>query len=1057
MELRILGPLEIAVEGRLVKLGGPRERIVLAMLALRANRVTSVEQLVDAVWGEMPPSTARGQIQGCISGLRKVFDDAGLSNAIQTRAGGYALTVAEDGLDSERFGKLVSQAHRQAAEQRLKEAAATLRTALGLWRGPALSGVQSDLVQRGCAVLEDARIAAVEELMRLDLQLGRHAEISGELRVLIAEHPLRERLYEFLVLALYRSGRQAEALEVCRRARVTMISELGLEPRPELQALERAVLNRDPSLGLPSDSGQPAPSADKPPPAPSPRQLPSSIADFIGRQPQILEITQLLAEARNSGTPRYAVPIVGICGFGGVGKSTLALRVAHESAEEYPDGHLYVDLAGVIGEDRTAIALARFLRALGVPGTAIPDSLEERAEMYRSRVADKRLLLVIDHVSSENEVVPLLPGSPTCAVVLTSRTRLDRLAGAHWMSLDAFDGDTAMQLLAKIVGWERLQAEPAATKQLVEYCGGLPLALRIAGARLASRPHWRIGELARRLKNEVQRLDELSHRGLEIRSSIGLSYRTLPEPAKRLFRLAALPEASEFPSWAAGALLDCSLKEAEETLERLVDVQLLNIGHAADGETRYRFHDLIRVYARERLMDTETEPDRKAALRRLLGGWLALAEEAHRTEYGGDYTILHGDAERYRLAEWVDQSSLGTPPPWQQNPLEWLDKERGSLVAAVRAAAAAEEDELCWDLALSLVSLFEVRGYFDDWRETAELAHAVCVQAGNRTGRAAMRYSQGTLAMFQKQLSAAQQLFAQALEFFTADENVHGQALVLRNAAIVDRLLGRFDSMLGKYEEALAMMRTVGDVIGQANILRNLSKYRIDQGDIEEAAQMLSEALQLCQQVNYVRGEAQVASRYAELYLSTGQPALARQTLARVLESVRQIGDRIGEAHALYGLGVVRRREGRLDTAEATLVHALTVAEEVGDRLIQGQSHYAIGELCLARGENSRAAEHLQRARELFDELGSSLWLAKTLIQLLEAGENADGAPGVDDIDRVTAVLTNSDSKEAGRLLRSLAEVRTALASVQASSGIAWMSPSSRFYPAEEQRLPRTS
>ncbi|HEU5268452.1 MAG TPA: tetratricopeptide repeat protein, partial [Jatrophihabitans sp.] len=767
---------------------------------------------------------------------------------------------------------------------------------------------------------------------------------------------------------------------------------------------------------------------------------------------------ELLAEARNSGTPSYAVPIIGIWGFGGVGKSTLALRVAHESAEEYPDGHLYVDLAGMAGEDRTAAVLARFLRALGVNSTAIPDTLEERAEMYRSRVANKRLLLVLDNVSDENEVVPLLPGASTCAVLLTSRTRLDQLAGAYWISLDAFDDETALQLLAKIVGWERLRAEPAAAQQLVEYCGGLPLALRIAGARLASRPHWRIGELARRLKNEVQRLDELSHRGLEIRSSIGLSYRSLPDSAKRLFRLIALPQIREFPGWAAAALLGCSLKDAEEILERLVDVQLISICEGPGGEARYCIHDLIRVYAAERLLDTDPEPERAAALRRLLGGWLALAEEAHRIEYGGDYTILHGPAERFRLPEWSERG-MDLPPirqHWREHPLEWLDAERASLVAAVRTAAAAGEDELCWDLALSLVSLFEVRGYFDDWRETAELAHAVCVQAGNRTGRAAMRYSQGTLAMFQKQLSVAQQLFGQALEIFSSDGNVHGQALVLRNAAIVDRLLGNFDSMLGKYEDALAMMRTVGDVIGQANILRNLSKYRIDQGDIEEAAQMLSEALQLCQQVNYVRGEAQVASRFAELYLSTGQPALARQTLNRVLESVRQIGDRIGEAHALYGLGVVRRREGRLDTAEATLLHALSVAEEVGDRLIQGQSHYAIGELCLARGENARAAEHLQRARELFDDLGSSLWLAKTLIQLLEAGEAGDAAPRVDDIDRVTAVLANSDSKEAGRLLRSLAEVRTALASMQASSRVALMRPSSRFMVDEEQ-LPRSS
>lgn len=1058
MELRILGPLEIVADGRTVKIGGPRERIVLAMLALRANRVTSVEQLVDAVWGEVPPSTARGQIQGCISNLRKVFDDAGLANAIQTRAGGYVLTLAEDGLDSERFGKLVAQARRQASEDKAPDAAATLRAALGLWRGPALSGLQSDLVQRGCAVLEDARIAAVEELMRLDLQLGRHAEISGELRVLVAEHPLRERLYEFLVLALYRSGRQAEALEVCRRARSTMVSELGLEPGAELQALERAVLNRDPSLGLPTEAAASpsAGSAEKPPP--SPRQLPSSIADFIGRQAEIVEITRLLAEARDSDAPRYAVPIIGISGFGGVGKSTLALRVAHESAEAYPDGHLYVDLGGVAGDDRTATVLARFLRALGVHATAIPDTQEERAEMYRSRVANKRLLLVIDNASNENEVVPLLPGSPSCAVILTSRTRLDQLAGAHWIALDALDDETALQLLAKIVGWERLRAEPAAAEQLIEYCGGLPLALRIAGARLASRPHWRIAELARRLKNEVQRLDELSHRGLELRSSIGLSYRTLPESAKRLFRLIALPRTRDLPGWAAAALLDCSLKEAEEILERLVDVQLLSIGDGPAGSPRFFIHDLIRVYARERLMDTDPEPERVAALRRLLGGWLALAEQAHRVEYGGDYTILHGSAERFRLTEWVEPGAE-LPATWQrwvEHPLEWLEAERASLVAAVRTAAEAGEDELCWDLALSLVSLFEVRGYFDDWRETAELAHEVCVRAGNRTGVAAMRYSLGTLHMFQKQLSTAQQLFAEALEIFSEDGNVHGQALVLRNAAIVDRLLGHFDSMLGKYEEALAMMRTVGDVIGQANILRNLSKYRIDQGDIEEAGEMLSEALQLCQQVNYVRGEAQVASRFAELYLSTGQPGLARQTLNRVLESVRQIGDRIGEAHALYGLGVVRRREGRLDTAEATLLHALQVAEEVGDRLIQGQSHYAIGELCLARGENTRAAEHLLRARELFDDLGSSLWLAKTLIQLLEADESGNAAPALDDIDRVTAVLANSDSKEAGRLLRSLAEVRTALASVQASAGVSWMPPASRFM-VDEERLPRSS
>src|SRR6185437_12668536 len=270
-----------------------------------------------------------------------------------------------------------------------------------------------------------------------------------------------------------------------------------------------------------------------------------------------------------------------------------------------------------------------------------------------------------------------------------------------------FTAETSMELLAKIVGWQRLTDEPAAAAELVEYCGGLPLALRIAGARLASRPHWRIAELARRLKNEVQRLDELSYRGLEIRTSIGLSYRSLPERTKRLFRLFALVQAPDFPGWLASVLLDTGLTEGEDTLERLVDVQLLDTVPCPGRPTRYRFHDLIRVYARERLLATESETERNQALARMLGAWLGLAEHAHRSEYGGDYTILHGSAARIPVPDWAVEELA-------ERPMEWLENERGGLVACVRQAAEAGMDELCWDLALTSVSLFEVKGYFDD-------------------------------------------------------------------------------------------------------------------------------------------------------------------------------------------------------------------------------------------------------------------------------------------------------------------------------------------------------
>jgi DNA-binding SARP family transcriptional activator len=991
------------------------------MLGLRTDRVVSVDQLIDAVWGESPPSTARAQIQGCISGLRKLFGDAGLPEAIKTRSSGYVLSLSADELDSEKFTQLVESARTQTEAGKPAEAAARLRTALDLWRGPALDGIQSDLVRQAAALLDDARTAAIEERVRLDLELGRHKEIVGELRALVAEHPLRERLYGFLMTALYRSGRQAESLDVFRRARATLIEELGIEPCQELRDLERAVLSRDKGLDLPSAAKPAAEPADRPPV--SPKQLPNTIADFIGRERHIAQIKQILSAQRQAAVASYAVPIVAIFGQGGVGKSTLALRVAHELGEEFPDGHLYVDLSGAAGDDRTSALLARFLRALGVNGSLIPDDEAERAEIYRSRLASKRLLLVLDDVRGEQQVLPLLPGSPSCAVILTSRTRLSSLPGAHWIDIGAFDGATSRELLRKIVGPERVEAEPAAIDELINYCGGLPLALRIAGARLASRPHWRVGELNRRLKDEVRRLDEFSHHGLELRSSIGSTYRGLPESAKRLFRLIGLIQAPDVPAWTAAALLDSNLVDAEDILERLVEAQVLETLHG-DSQTdpvRYRFHDLIRVYAQERLMETETAAEREAALSRVLGAWLALAELAHRKEYGGDYTILHGSAPRWLLPEWADDDIVG-------NPVEWLENERAALVAAIRQAASAGLHELCWDLALTSVSLFEVKGYLDDWRETAELALDVTAKAGNRVGYGAMLYSLGTLHIFQKRLSETERFFDAALEVFEAENNVHGQALVLRNSAHADRLRGDFERMNAKYTDALAKMRAVHDVIGEANILRSLAMFRIDEGDVDEAREMLTRALELCKSVGYLRGEAQVVSRFADLYLSTGQVLLARRALHRVLRTVREIGDRMGEAHALYGLGIVRRREGRLDSAEATLVHALAVAQRVGDRLIEGQTHYALGEIGMARGDTAMAIEHLAPAREIFGELGSSLLHAKTLSLLSEGYETTDElAMARQCVDEAIDLLSTVDSKEAVRLLSQLREAHAAL------------------------------
>ncbi|MET0233712.1 MAG: BTAD domain-containing putative transcriptional regulator [Kibdelosporangium sp.] len=1012
MGLRILGPLEWASDGRSSKIGGPRERVVLAALALRVNRVTSFAQLMEAVWDDDPPPTARGQIQSSISALRRLFTDNGLPEAIKTHPSGYLLELGDDDLDSEQFAKLVTIAHQQIAERQIAAAAATLRTALNLWRGPALDGVQSDYVRRAAPALDDGRLSATEERLRLDLELGRHEALVGELLTLLTDNPWRERLYGFLMLALYRCGRQAEALDVCRRARAVLVNEMGIEPHQELRDLERAILNSDPALDLPPAETVPDVAVQR---AASPRQLPSSIADFIGREDHLAEIKRILTDEQTDAA-RYAVPVIAISGRGAVGKSALALRVAHELGEAYPDGHIYADLRGLTGENTTSALLGRFLRALGEGGSVLPEDVAERVEMFRSRVAGKRVLLVLDDATSEEQILPLLPGSPRCAVIVTSRARLAGVPGAHWIDVDTFDDDTSMQMLGRIVGWPRLQAEREAAAQLVTYCGGLPLALRIAGARLASRPQWRIAELTRRLKSEVRRLDELSHRGLEVRSSIALTYRSLPEQAQRLFRLCALIKAPDFPGWMAATLLDTDLQQAEDTLERLVDVQMLDTKPGQDGQLRYSVHDLIRVYAQERLMESETADERAAALRRMLGALLALAEAAHRKEYGGDYTVLHGNAPRLNLADW-DTDLIGCP-------MVWLDTERVALVSAVRQAAEAGMAELCWDLALTSVSLFEVKGYIDDWRETAELAHSAAVRAGNRVGTAAMLYSLGTLHMTQNRLADADHFFTSALGIFESENNLHGQALVLRNAAFIDGLWADFGRMSARYDSALVKMRAVGDLIGEVHILTSMARFRVGEGEFDEAERMLSDALELCGKANYDRGKAHVQTSLSELYVATGQLGLARRAMTDVLRTARDVGNRVGEAHALYGLGVVRCREGRMDSAEATLAHALSVAEGVGDRVAEGQARYMLADIAIARADYATAGKHIDRTKRLFEELGMRLWLAKTLILRSEVHDNAGETELAEsDLRQARDLLAAISSKQSDRLLRQFGDV----------------------------------
>jgi DNA-binding SARP family transcriptional activator len=1029
LALRLLGPLTLSLDDGESDLGGTRQRVVLAMLALNANRVVPIEQLIDAVWDSSPPITARAQIQICISGLRRVLAGADGTAQIRTRPPGYLLEIPETNLDVTQFNSLVTSARAHVEADRMSEAVATLRSALSLWRGPALAGMYSELLRSGAALLEDSKVAAIMERLRLDLALGRHEEVVGELFALVKEQPLRERLYEYLMLALYRSGRQAEALEVCRGARATLMDELGIELGQSVRRLETAILNRDPELEVRSTNGGNRAAANAMTAAEHqsvvPRRLPASIGDFTGRKAQLAEIKRVLGnddldeyaehDDQDGQTVSYGMRIVAISGKGGVGKSTIALRAAHELRDVYPDGHLYGDLESPDGEDRMRGVLARFLRALGIDGNAMPDDDEERGELYRSRVANKKVLVVLDGAVDEDQVIPLLPAGQGCAVIVTSRARLSGLPGANQIDIDVFDVNRSLKMLTTIVGPARLQAEPEAALELVNLCGGLPLAIRIAGARLASRPHWRVDVLVARLRNSVRRLDELSYRGLVLRSNIGLSYRALSGPAQLLFHRFALITTPDFPGWTAAALLDTDPYDAFEVVESLVEAQLLDTVQYPGERLRYRFHDLIRVYATERLHTTESEVERTTTVERLLGAWLARAEHAHRKELGGDYTILHGTAPRWTGGEALEEiDDMG-------DQMDWLEVERRSLVSAVHLAADYGMSEACWDLALTSVTLFEVKGHFDDWKETAERALASAEEAGNLRGRGAMLYSLGAMHSHQTRFSDAERCFTAALEIFQQVGDEHGYALALRNSATVDRLRDGNAAMMAKYELALEKLHAVGDEVGQAYILQNMAKVCIDEGDAVRAQLLLETALEYCRRVKYLRGEAQVTNRFAELYLFVNQMEQAHQALNRVLLIVRDIGDRNGEAHALYRLGVVRERSGRLDNAETTLQHALALAQQVGERMIAGGAHYALGEIALARGQTAAGSDHVDAALTLFEALGSTIWRAKALILRSDVHQGrGEDVLATRDLDEALELLGTVQSAEAIRLRQEL-------------------------------------
>jgi DNA-binding SARP family transcriptional activator len=721
LKVGLLGPLEVSAGGRPLELTTGRLRTLLAVLAMSAGEAVSVDRLAAVMWGDELPADARRAVQTYVTRLRGLLG----GGLIVTSPDGYLLRATPEQVDALRFLRLLDAA---AAAPDASAERELLAEALRLWRGTPFDGMRSDWLEGSEAPrLLERYLSAVERQADLDLADGRAGELVGQLRGLTARYPLRESLWVRLLVALARGGRQAEALERYGLVRARLGKELGADPGPDLQRVYADLLaGRAPAAGA---GGRRAVVQRL-----VPRQLPVSGDRFTGREAALKALAEAFGSGDGDGPARRSMMICVISGMAGVGKTALVIHWAHRLADRFPDGQLYVDLHGATARLRPLEpleVLGRFLRALGTDPTAVPTTAEEAGAAFRSRMAGRRVLVVLDNAADAAQVTPLLPGSPGCGVLVASRQALVSLDAAH-LHLDVMEPDEAVELLGRLAGRERMAAEPEAAAEVASLCGCLPLALRISGARLAARPTWPVRALAERLGDVQRRLDELEIAETGVRASFAVSWRQLStgdDAADRslaaAFALLGVLDGPEVSLPVAARLLEASEEAAERVLERLVDAQLLET--PAPG--RYQLHDLLRLYVRELAERHHDESARAAAVTRALGFYAATAWQTLPLLRPGDYRLT-------RMDDRLSKGGLELAD--EQSALEWLEAQRVNLLAAVRQAAATPgvPGEIAIQLAQALFGFFSVRSHWQDWVQVNQIALGVARRIGDPAAQA---------------------------------------------------------------------------------------------------------------------------------------------------------------------------------------------------------------------------------------------------------------------------------------------------------------------------------
>jgi DNA-binding SARP family transcriptional activator/tetratricopeptide (TPR) repeat protein len=981
---RVLGPLVVQAGEAGVHVGGHRQRTILAALLVARDRIVSVDSLIDAVWPSGPPATARNQVAICVAGLRKVFSEqADCTDLISTVHPGYVLNSRGHYVDAPDFEERVRQARDQARAGQTAAACAMINDALALWRGPAFDGLDGERFTEEAERLVSVRLSAYEDYAELQLKLGRHRTITPELTAHVREHPLREQARAHLVLAHYRAGRRADALAVFREGRDLLVQELGIEPGPALQALHDLVLQDSPTLTLPPTNPTPAQHTG------TPVQLPVQSASFTGRAAALRRLDGMLDE-RLGQTP---LTVGVISGVSGVGKTALAVHWANQVVGRFPDGQLFVDLRGYHEEDpvSTGAVLDQFLRGLGVQTAQIPSDAGERAALYRSLLGGRRVLIVLDNARDAEQIRPLLPGNGRCCVLITSRGPMTDLLGDYaviQVPLQVMSSGEAVSLLAEITGDERIAAHPDATADLAALCDRLPLALRIAGARLAAKQYWSVPDLVRRLRDQRRRLDELSLGDHGVRAGFRLSYRELSPQARRLYRLIGLLTMSTFASWVAASLLGAEGDRAEVLIEELLDAHLLDVASIdASLGVRYRCPDLLRVFAWERACAEESAEERGAALERVYAAYLHLADAAGRREYGGDRSFEYGVPLRRPLP-------AGQVEHLVKDPLAWFESERTALTDVVAQAAAADRSAHAWGLTVNATTHFEARNYLEDWHSCATVSLAAAERTGDLRGRATILRSMGMLAIYQRQYKEAASWLDRSLALFETIDAPHGLALALRNLALCRRFSGDLAEAGRLTRRSLDGFRAAGDLAGESHALGLLAQIELESGNVAEGAALSTQAIAKSREAGSHRGEAQNSYRLAEALMLQGDHLAAEQVCFEALALIDSGSDRLGEGHVLRGIGEARWRRGAPSESLLVLQEALEAAEAVNDRYLwaRAQTDLACARLLLGASD---AVEMLVKAGKAFAELGARGWeeRADRLVQLAQRLLTEPGAP----------------------------------------------------------------